>query len=120
MFEVGVRGPPFISNGSSFDAEFGFPSINGEAKLLLVFNFDDRGDGTEAFWEPRWDGGPWEWWVGVVEPAGGLPVDNGLAILFGVEVDRVDGVMGSSLQDDDEEEDDGNGWPAVLVPLFAR
>ena len=47
--------------------------------------------------------------MGVVEPAGTFPVDNGLTMLFGVDVERVEGVMGSSLQDEDEDDDDGNG-----------
>lgn len=60
MFDVGVLGPPFISNGSSLDDEFVFESINGDERLAFVVNFDGRGEAAETLCVPRCDGGPCE------------------------------------------------------------
>ncbi len=100
IFDVGVFGSPFISNGSSF-VELLFDIINGDDKFVLVVNFDERGDAPGTL-------------CGVVEPAGGCcPEDNAFELLFGVEVERCEGVIGSSLH---EEDDDG----PPLIPLPGR
>ena len=110
ILDVGVLGPPFISNGSSFADELGFESINGDDKLLFPGNLAGRGDAADTFCGVRCEGGPCERCVGVVEPIGCGPDDNGLPLLFGVEVERPEGVVGSSLHDDD----DGNGGPPPI------
>lgn len=47
IFDVGVRGPPFMSNPSSFPDVLVFEAIDGDAKLLSPVNFDERGDTAE-------------------------------------------------------------------------
>jgi hypothetical protein len=116
IFDVGVLGPPFISNGSSLANELLFESINGDDKLLFPVNLAGRGDAADTLCGVRCEDGPCERWVGVVEPTGCCPDDNGFILLFGVEVERVNGVIGSSLHDDD---DDGSGGPP-LIPFGGR
>lgn len=53
-----------------------------------------------------------------MDPVEGFPHDNGLELLLGVDVDRTDGVIGSSLQDDDDDDDEGKG--PLPLPLFVR
>ena len=45
MFDVGVFGSPFISNGSSL-----VELVNGEDRLLFSVNFDERGDAAGTLW----------------------------------------------------------------------
>ena len=118
--DVGVLGPPFISSGSSFVDKLLFESINGDDKLLFPGNLTGRGDAAGTLCGVRCEGGPCKRCVGVVEPIGCGPDDSGFALLFGVEVERVEGVRGSSLQED---EDDGNGGPpppTTTTPLDVR
>jgi hypothetical protein len=60
IFDVGVFGPPFISNGSSLADELLFESINGDDKLLLPVNLAGRGDAADTLCGVRCDGGPCE------------------------------------------------------------
>lgn len=88
-----------LSNGSSL-VEFIFNIIDGDDRLVLVSNFDERGDAAGTL-------------CGVVGPTLCCPDGNELGLLFGVDVERCEGVNGSSLHD---EEDDG----PPLVPLPDR
>ena len=116
IFDVGVLGPPFISSGSSFVDKLLFDNINGDDKLLFPGNLPGRGDAADTLCGVRCDGGPCERCVGVVEPIGCCPDDNEFTLLFGVEVEHVEGVIGSSLHED---EDDGNGRPPP-IPFDGR
>lgn len=118
MLDVGVFGPPFMSRGSSFADEFGLlESISGDARLLFPGNLAGRGDAADTLCGVRCDGGPWERCDGVAGSVSCGPHDSGLTLWLGVDVERVMGVMGSSLSDDDEE--DGIGGPP-LTPFVGR
>jgi hypothetical protein len=58
IFDVGVFGPPFISNGSSFVDELLFDNINGDDKLLLPGILVERGDTADTLWGVRCDDDP--------------------------------------------------------------
>lgn len=116
ILDVGVLGPPFISNGSSLADEFALEIINGDAILLFPGNLAGCGDAADTLCGVRCDDGPCERCVGVVEPTGACPTDNGFAFGLGVDVERPEGVIGSSLHDED---DDGTGG-APPTPFVGR
>lgn len=99
ILDMGVFGSLLVSRGSSF-VEFIFDIINGDDRLAFPVSFDERGEAAGTL-------------CGVVGPPGCCPADRGFRLLFGVEVERCDGVIGSSLQDEEE------GGPP-LIPLPGR